>query len=88
MHRHPFAVGVVVGVVGVWLYHNFFGPHLPGSTKGLAVLGLSVVVAFSGYALFAWGVAFLTHATTPTGNTPSFLDLVWPGKWTSGKAKK
>lgn len=34
MHRHPFAVGVVVGVVGVWLYHNFFGPHLPGSTKG------------------------------------------------------
>jgi hypothetical protein len=34
MHRHPFAVGVIVGVAGVWLYHNFFGPHLPGSTKG------------------------------------------------------
>ena len=34
MHRHHFLAGVVVGVAGVWLYHNIFGPHLPGSTKG------------------------------------------------------
>ena len=35
MHgRHAFWVGLGVGVAGVWLYHNVFGPHLPGSTKG------------------------------------------------------
>ena len=32
--RHRFLLGVVVGVAGVWVYHNVFGPHLPGSTKG------------------------------------------------------
>ena len=32
--RHRFLLGVVVGVAGVWVYHNIFGPHLPGSTKG------------------------------------------------------
>ena len=35
MHgRHAFWVGLVVGAGGVWLYHNFFGPHLPASSKG------------------------------------------------------
>ena len=34
MRRWGFWGGVVVGVVGVWAYHNFFGPHLPGSSKG------------------------------------------------------
>ncbi len=32
--RHRFLLGVVVGVAGVWIYHNIAGPHLPGSTKG------------------------------------------------------
>ncbi len=32
--RHRFLLGVVVGVAGVWIYHNLAGPHLPGSTKG------------------------------------------------------
>ncbi len=32
--RHRFLLGVVVGVGAVWVYHNVFGPHLPGSTKG------------------------------------------------------
>lgn len=34
MKRHPFAIGVIVGVVAVWVYHNMAGPHLPGSSKG------------------------------------------------------
>lgn len=34
MRRWGFWGGVVVGVGGVWLWHNFFGPHLPGSSKG------------------------------------------------------
>ena len=34
MRRWGFWGGVAVGVVGVWLIHNWFGPHLPGSSKG------------------------------------------------------
>lgn len=34
MKRHPFLIGVIVGIAGVWVYHNVAGPHLPGSSKG------------------------------------------------------
>lgn len=51
------------------------------------MLGLGVAVLWSGYTLFAWGIALLGHKRLPTGHTPSFLDLAWPGKWTSGKSK-
>jgi len=34
MKTHPMLVGFVLGVAVVWVYHNFAGPHLPGSTKG------------------------------------------------------
>lgn len=34
MGHHPFLWGFIAGVGAVWVYHNFAGPHLPGSTKG------------------------------------------------------
>lgn len=52
------------------------------------MLGLGVAVLWSGYTLFAWGIALLGHKRLPTGHTPSFLDLAWPGKWASGKSNR
>jgi hypothetical protein len=34
MKQHPMLVGIVIGVALTWVYHNFAGPHLPGSSKG------------------------------------------------------
>lgn len=34
MKSKGFWVGVFIGVAGTWVYHNVFGPHLPGSSKG------------------------------------------------------
>lgn len=32
MKSHPFAVGVLVGVAGVWAWHHFIHP-IPGAAK-------------------------------------------------------
>ena len=34
MKKHPFAIGFVLGIAAVWIYHTVAGPHLPGSSKG------------------------------------------------------
>jgi hypothetical protein len=38
MKRHPFAVGFVSGMVGVWIYHHFVKP-LPGGGATGALSG-------------------------------------------------
>lgn len=43
------------------------------------MVGAGIVVLWLGYSAFCWGVAFLE------GETASFLDLVWPGHWTTKK---
>ncbi len=50
------------------------------------MLGLGVVVLWSGYSLLFWGVAFLG------GTELGFLTVVWPTHWqapkSTAKAKK
>ena len=35
MERHPFAWGVVTGMVGVWIYHHFVHPLPGGGATGI-----------------------------------------------------